>query len=90
MIDGGVSVNIIIENLQTKLGLPKPKPSPCHLRMGDQSMTRPLEIIMNLNIHIHGIPYINTFIVLKNSVVDSSYFILIGIPWLKDAKVTHD
>jgi hypothetical protein len=31
LIDGGASVNIIIENLITKLGLPKPRPTPYHL-----------------------------------------------------------
>ncbi len=58
--------------------------------MANQSMTRLLKIIRNLKIHIHGIPYIATFIVLKNSVVDSNYFMLQGRPWLKDANVTHD
>jgi hypothetical protein len=53
-------------------------------------MTKPLGIIKNLKIHIHGIPYVTTFIVLQNNVVDSNYFMLLGRPWLKDAKVTHD
>jgi hypothetical protein len=53
-------------------------------------MNKPLKIIINLKIHIHGIPYIATFIILKNNVVDSNYFKLLGRPWLKDAKVTHD
>jgi hypothetical protein len=58
--------------------------------MANQSMTRPLGIIRNLKIHIHGIPYIVKFIVVKNNVVDSTYFMLLKRPWLKDAKVTHD
>jgi hypothetical protein len=49
-----------------------------------------LRIIINLKIHIHGIPYIATFIVLKNIVVDSSYYMLLGKPWFKYAKVPHD
>ncbi len=53
-------------------------------------MTRPLGIIKNLKIHIYGIPYITTFTMLKNSVVESSYSMLLRRPWLKDAKVTHD
>jgi hypothetical protein len=64
VIDGGASVNIIIINLKTKLGLPKPRPTPYHLKMVNQNMTRPLGIIKKLKIHIHGIPYIATFIVL--------------------------
>jgi len=48
LIDGGTSVNIITENLRTKLGLPEPRPAPYHLIMVNQSMTKPLEIIRNL------------------------------------------
>jgi hypothetical protein len=90
LIDGRTSVNIITENLRTKLGLPKPRPAPYHLRMADESMTKPLGIIRNLKIHIHGIPYIATFTIMKNNVVDSNYSMLLGRPWLKDVKVTHD
>jgi hypothetical protein len=67
-------VNIITKNFRTKLGLPKLKPTPYHLKMANQSMNRPLKIIKNLKIHTHGIPYIATFIILKNSVVDFSLF----------------
>jgi hypothetical protein len=90
LINGRASVNIIIENFRTKLGLPKLKPTPYHLRMANQNMTKVLGIIRNLKIHIHGIPYIGTFNVLKNSVVDSNYSMLLGRPWLRNAKVTHD
>jgi hypothetical protein len=58
--------------------------------MADQSMTKSLGAIRNLKIDIHGIPYVATFIVLQNNVLDSSYSMLLGRPWLKDAKVTHD
>ncbi len=90
MIDGGTSVNIITKNLITKLSLLKPKLVPYHLKMANQSMIRPLKIIINLKIHIHVIPYIATFTILKNIVVDSNYFMLLRRPWLRDAKVTHD
>jgi len=85
-----LNVNIITENLRTKLGLPKPRPTSYHLKMATQNMTRPLIIIRNLKIHIHGIPYIITFIILKNNVVDSNYSMLLGRHWFKNAKVTHD
>ncbi len=35
LIDGKANVNIITENLKTKLGLPKPRLVPYHLRMVD-------------------------------------------------------
>jgi len=50
LLDGRVSVNIITKNLKTKLSLPKLKPTSYHLRMANQSMTRPLRIIRNLKI----------------------------------------
>jgi hypothetical protein len=53
-------------------------------------MTGPQGIIKKLKIHIHGIPYIATFTILRNNVVDSSYYMLLGRPWLRDEKVTHD
>jgi hypothetical protein len=90
LLDGGASVNIIIKKLRTKLGLPKPRLAPYHLTIIDQNMTKPLRTIKNLKIHIHGIPFVATFIVLQNSVVDSSYSMLLGRPWLRDGKVTHD
>ncbi len=48
LLDGGASVNIIAENLKTKLNLPKPKLAPYHLKMAYQSMTKPLGIIKKL------------------------------------------
>ncbi len=43
-----------------------------------------------MKIYVHGIPYIITFIILQNNVVDSSYSMLLGRPWLRDAKMAHD
>ncbi len=47
-------------------------------------------LIKDLKIHVHGIPYITMFIVLQNSVIDFSYSMLLGKPWLRDAKVAYD
>jgi hypothetical protein len=43
-------------------------------------------LIRNLKIYVHGIPYIFMFTILQNNVVDSSYSMLLGRPWLKDVK----
>jgi hypothetical protein len=90
LLDGGFKVNIIIKQLKLRLGLSKRNLTPYNLRMADQTTTKPMGLIRNLNIYVHGIPYITTFIALHNSVVDSSYSMLLGRPWLKDAKVAHD
>jgi len=47
LIYDGASVNIIKENLITKLGLPKPRPTPYHFKMENKNMIRPLRIIRN-------------------------------------------
>jgi hypothetical protein len=72
------------------LGLPKPKLAPYNLRMVDQTTTKPMGLIRDMKKHVHGIPYITTFTVFQNSVVDFSYSMLLGRPWLRDAKMAHD
>jgi len=71
------------------LGLPKPKLAPYNLRMANQTTTKPMGLIRDLK-NVHGIPYIITFIVLHNSVVNSDYSMLLGRPRLRVAKVAHD
>jgi hypothetical protein len=58
--------------------------------MVNQTITKPLGLIKYLKIFVHGIPYIITFIVVNNNVLDFNYSMLLGHPWLKDAKVSHD
>ncbi len=89
LLNGGSRVNIITNELRLRLGLSNPKPAPCNLKMADQTTTKPLGLIKDLKIYVHGIPYIITFTILQNSVVDSIYSML-GKPWLKDVKVVHD
>jgi hypothetical protein len=73
-----------------RLGIPKPKPTPYNLRMAYQTTIKPIKLIRDLKIYVHGIPYITTFNVLQSSVVDSSYSMLLGRPWLRDVKMAHD
>jgi hypothetical protein len=76
--------------LKLRLGLPKPKPTPYNLRMVDKTTMKPVGFIKDLKIYVHGIPYITMFIILHNSVLDSSYSMLLGRPWLRDVEVAHD
>jgi hypothetical protein len=63
LLDGGYGVNIIIEWLRLKLGLPKPKPTPYNQRMVNQTTTKLVGLIRGPKIYVHGIPYITTFTV---------------------------
>jgi hypothetical protein len=64
-VDGGFGVNIIIEKLRAKLWSPKPKLAPYNMQMADQTTTKPVGLIKDLRMYIHGISYIATFIVYK-------------------------
>jgi hypothetical protein len=58
--------------------------------MAYQTIAKPLGLIKDLKILVHGIPYVVTFTIIQSSVLDSSYSMLLGRPWLKDAKLSHD
>jgi hypothetical protein len=90
LLDGGFGFNIITKQLRLRLGLPKPKPVTYNLRMANQITTKLVGMIRALKIYVHSIPYITTFTILQNNVVDSTYSMLLGRPWLRDAKVAHD
>jgi hypothetical protein len=90
LLDGGFKVNIITKNLRMQLGLSKLKPTPYSLCMVDQTIARPLGLIKDLKIIVHGILYAVTFTMIQSSVLDFSYSMLLGCPWLRDAKLSHD
>jgi hypothetical protein len=47
-------------------------------------------LIKDLKIIVHGISYSINFTVIQSNVLDSNYSMLLGRPWLRDAKVYHD
>jgi hypothetical protein len=90
LIDGGSRVNIITKNLGVQLSLSKPNLTPYNLHMMYQTIAKPFGLIMNMKIFVHGIPYMVTFIVINNTVLDSNYSMLLRCPWLRNAKVSHN
>jgi hypothetical protein len=71
-------MNIMIEELQKWLGLPSPKLTLYTFWKVDQTITKPVGLIKDLKIHIHGIPYIAMFTIMKNNVLDSTYSMLLS------------
>ncbi len=90
MLDGGFKVKNITKQLRLRLGFPKPKPAPHNLKLVDQTTTKLVGLIRDLKIYVHDILYITTFTIFQNNVVDYSYSMLLGRPWLRDVKVAHD
>jgi hypothetical protein len=78
LLDGGSSVNIMAKELRKQLRLPNLKLAPYTLLMADQTITKPVGFINDLKIHIHGIPYIVTFTIMKNNVLDFNYSMLLS------------
>ena len=87
LIDSGSGVNVITDDERRRLGLPKPSPAPFNLKMAGGTLARPQGLLRDVKIHIHGIPYIVTMVVLNCSTVKSDYRMLLGRPWLRHAKV---
>jgi hypothetical protein len=58
--------------------------------MANQTIAKPLGLIRDLKIFVHGIPYIVTFTIMNNNVLNFNYSMLLRHHWLKDAKVSHD
>ncbi len=73
LLDGGSIINIITKELGLRLELPKPKPAPYNMRMVDQTTTKPIDLIKDLKIYVHGILYITMFTIFHNNVVDFNY-----------------
>jgi len=86
LLNGGFRINIITKKLRVQLGLSKPKLPHYNMHMTYQSVAKPLGLIKDVKIIIHGIPYAVTF----TSVLDSNYSMLLGRPWLRDVKMFHD
>ncbi len=89
LLDRRSWVNAITDGLRQKLGLLPPQLTPFNLQMVNFSFSKPLGIIPNIKIKIHGMPYIITFMVMNKKSVDPTYSMLLTHPWLWDAKVIH-
>jgi hypothetical protein len=89
LLNGSFGVNTMTNELKFKLGLQLAKSKPYHLRMENQTTTKLLGLIKNFKIAIDGTPYIFTFTIMNN-LLDASYSMLLGKPWLKDAKISHE
>jgi hypothetical protein len=65
LLDGGSGINIITEQLKLRLGPPKLKLAPYNLRMANQTTIKPVGLIKDMEIYVHGIPYIISLCIFK-------------------------
>jgi hypothetical protein len=57
---------------------------------GGSNHHQPIEPIKDLDLQMHGVSYIVTFMVMKHNVLDSNYSMFLSQPWLRNACATHD
>jgi hypothetical protein len=65
LVDGGCGINIIIKDCQKKLSLPTPRLTSYTLKMVDHTLTKPVRLIWDLKILVHGILYVVTITILE-------------------------
>jgi hypothetical protein len=58
--------------------------------MENQTTTKLVGLIKDLKMYVHGIPYITTYIVPKNIVIDLNCSMMFGKPCFTYVKITHD
>jgi hypothetical protein len=82
LLEGGIGINVSLSNnFFKKLGLKSCQlPIPYNLIMVNVTTTKLAYLIKNLKIHISGIPYMVTFVITKNTVLNASYFMLSNRP----------
>ena len=90
ILDGGSGVNVITEDLANKLGL-KWEPIPFNIRMADNRTVVPKGLIKHAKVKVGGMDYlVNLVVITMQTLTPDSYQVLLGRPWLRDAKVKHD
>lgn len=90
LLDGGSAVNLMSEKAYQQLGQIKIIPTPFNLLMVDQSSCHPLGYIPSLPMLISGIRYFIDCVVLRERDSSNRQPMLLGRPWLTQAKVKHN
>jgi hypothetical protein len=78
LLDGKFGINIITKELKATLRLPKPQPTPYNMWIAYQMIAKPIGLIHDIRILVHGISYNVTLTIMQNSVLDCTYSILLG------------
>lgn len=90
LIDGGAGVNIVTRATCERMGWLDWLPAPFLVRMADQRRVRPLGILNGIVLDVGGIPFAMSFVVMGMEEANDEYNLLLGRPWLRQAKVRHN
>ncbi|MCO5581496.1 hypothetical protein L7F22_035381 [Adiantum nelumboides] len=90
LIDGGSGVNVLSESLCAQLGITTLSDAPFAVKMADQRRVQPLGLVRHLDIRIAQLPFAVAAVVLRMEDIHGVYPLLLGRPWLKQAKAKQN
>lgn len=88
-VDSGSGVNIMTEETANSLGFQTFEPTSRVLRLADQTRRMPLGMLSNVRTNIGGVDFQLSYIILQ-PLMKKGYDVLLGRPWLYDAKARCD
>jgi len=77
LLNGGFRINIITKKPREKF-IFNSQTNSYKFKMLYQTTIKQVGLVKDLKIHIHGIPYILSFVVIDNNVIDVSFYILLA------------
>ena len=90
IVDGGSGINLMPEYTLHQLGLQIHQPTPFLVNMADLCSIPPLDLVQVVPISIQGDIFQLDFVVIKFPYSSSSFLLLLGCPWLRQAKAIHE
>ena len=90
LLDGGAGVNIITQSACERYGLKDWEPAPFLVRMADQRRVQPVGLLKGIVIDVARLTFAVSLVVLNIADAAKDYNIILGRPWLRQAKIKHN
>ncbi|KAH7351752.1 hypothetical protein KP509_19G013400 [Ceratopteris richardii] len=89
-LDSGEAVNLMTEYMMKALGLTHMEETPMSLRMADQTQVKPAGLLKNVSTVVGGLEFSVNYLIVRPRTSEATFSILLGRPWLVQAKCVHD
>ncbi|KAH7432434.1 hypothetical protein KP509_07G022400 [Ceratopteris richardii] len=89
-LDSGAAVNLMTEYMMKVLGLTHMEETPMSLRMADQTQVKPAGLLKNVSTVVGGLEFSVDYLIVRPRTSEATFSILLGWPWLVQAKCVHD
>ncbi|KAH7289485.1 hypothetical protein KP509_30G004300 [Ceratopteris richardii] len=89
-LDSGAAINLMTEYMMTALGLTHMEETPMSLRMADQTQVKPAGLLKNVSTVVGGLEFSVDYLIVRPRTSEGTFSILLGWPWLVQAKCVHD